>query len=301
MSVFGCRVRCVIPLALAVGLCLHCGKGMSQQSPSVDVPDGDDVTDRVDEPPTRLDPSQRFQQLITRIALENIPHEYVDNKDWGKTTEIWAGIRIRREGLRITTKRRKKQVNHGTWKRYRISLVDPEQRFHVRVENVHETAEGRVEFDAWVDASLSVFGRLSQWERSVQLLSIGVDADARVRLRVHCSLGVELDPMNLPPDVVLDPVITDADLQIVDFRIRRVSDLSGPIVRPLSHQVREVLEDRIAKRRGRLIHKINRQIDKNRDDLRLSLHDVLESKWGEAAAEHLQVEGEPSDATETVE
>lgn len=288
-------------MALAVGLCLHCGKGMSQQSPSVDVPDEDDVTDRVDEPPTSLDPSQRFQQLITRIALENIPREFVDNKDWGKTTEVWAGIRIRREGLRITTKRRKKKVNHGTWKRYRISLVDPEQRFHLRVENVRETTDGRVEFDAWVDASLSAFGRLSQWERSVQLLSIGVDANARVRLRVRCSLGMELDLTNLPPDVVLDPVVTDADLRIVDFRIRRVSDLSGPIVRPLSHQVREVLEDRIAKRQARLVQKINRQIDKNRDHLRLSVHDVLESKWGEAAAEHLQVEGEPTDATETVE
>jgi len=274
---------------------------MSQQSPSVDVPDEDDVTDRVDEPPTSLDPSQRFQQLITRIALENIPREFVDNKDWGKTTEVWAGIRIRREGLRITTKRRKKKVNHGTWKRYRISLVDPEQRFHLRVENVRETTDGRVEFDAWVDASLSAFGRLSQWERSVQLLSIGVDANARVRLRVRCSLGMELDLTNLPPDVVLDPVVTDADLRIVDFRIRRVSDLSGPIVRPLSHQVREVLEDRIAKRQARLVQKINRQIDKNRDHLRLSVHDVLESKWGEAAAEHLQVEGEPTDATETVE
>jgi len=238
------------------------------------------------------DASHRFNRLITQIVKDNIPHEYEETKDWGKTTEIWAGVRVWREGLRIKTKRRKKEVKHGKWRLYRIWLVDPDQQFHVRVENIREAGKGRAEFDAWVEAAMKIYGRLSVWERGVQLISTSADADARVRLRVRCNLGAKVDPTRLPPDVILDPVITDADLQLVDFDLRRISDLRGPFVNSLSHGVREVLEDRIAKRRQSLVDKINRQIEKNEDEFRLSLFDLLRSRWGGLASEHLDISEE---------
>lgn len=284
-----------------LGLHLPCGSALSQQGPLPDPPELIPLPKTVEQTIELGESSKQLQDLITRIALENIPHRYQDDKDWGKTTEIWAGVRVWRDGLRIKTKRRKKEVNHGTWTRYDISLADPEQRFQVRLEDVHEVTKGRIEFDAWVDAALKVFGRVSQWQYGVQLISVGADANARVRLRVRCNVGLELDPTKLPPAVVLDPVVTDADLQIVDFRLRRVSDLGRSVVSPLSHSVREVLEDRIAKRRPDLVKKINRQIEKNRDDLRLSLSDVLGSKWGDAAAKHLDVGEESEDAANTIE
>lgn len=269
------KSRLLVSLVCLIGLVSLYEVALCQQEPAIDVPQLFGLPQPAEKPVDAGESAQRFEQLITRIALENIPHTYKNDKDWGKTKEVWAGVRVWRDGLRIRTKRRKKHVNHGTWKRYQISLADPERRFHVHLANFREASNGRVEFDAWIDAALKVFGRVSQWEHGVQLISVGADADARVRLRVHCNVGIEFDPTKLPPDVFLDPVVTDANLQIVDFRLRRVSDLGSSIVSPLSHQVREVLEDQIAKRRPALVKKINRQIEKERDDLRLSLQDAF--------------------------
>jgi len=267
--------RRFIPLACILGLFLPCEWALPQQNPSADAPKLPRPPELIRESSDHHQPPEQFQQLLTRIALANIPHTYEDEKEWGKTKEVWAGVKVWRDGFRIKTKRRKKEVNHGTWTRYQIRLADPERQFHVRLENVRKVTEGRIEFDAWLDAALKVSGRVSQWELGVQLISVSMEADARVRLRVRSNVGMELDPTKLPPDVGLAPIVTDAELQIVDFRLRRLSDLRGPLVKALSHRVREVLEDQIAKRRPALVKKINRQIDKNRDDLRLSLPDAI--------------------------
>jgi hypothetical protein len=236
----------------------------------------------------------KFDALVTRIVLDNIPHEIVEDDDWGKTDRVWDGVRIWWEGTRLESKRRWKTVNQGTWQWYRVRLIDPEQRFQVQVENVRPLPDGRVGFEAEVEAALDVFGRISQWQRDVQLFSLSANATAVVRLRVSCSLAMKLDPTRFPPDVLLDPQITSADLQLVRFQLRRISQLHGPLVRELGAGAREFIEDEIAGRRGQIVNRANRQLDKHRDDLRLSLHDLLASRWGDLAASQLQPPAETS-------
>lgn len=236
-----------------------------------------------------INPTPEFQELITGIVRQNIPDQFETRDDWGKTKEVWDGLHIRLDGLRLDTKRRKKTVNHGAWKLYRIRLIDPNEQFQIRVDNIRTTEDGRVAFDAWIQSRLDLFGRLSQWERGVQLFSLSANADAAVVLTMGCSIAARLDPTHLPPDVVFDARIESADLQMTDFRLRRISDVSGPIVRELGRGIRDLLEDELRKRRHELPERINRQIAKNPDRLRLSLRDVLDSRWGGLAAETLGV------------
>ena len=141
----------------------------------------------------------KFDALVTRIVLENIPHEIVDEDDWGKTDRVWDGVRIWWEGTRLETKRRWKTVNQGTWERYRVRLIDPDERFQIQIENLRPLEDGRVAFDAQVDAALDVFARVSQWQRDVQLFSLSANATAVVRLRVSCGLAMKIDPTRIPP------------------------------------------------------------------------------------------------------
>ena len=217
--------------------------------------------------------------MINDVARATIPHQFDDTRKWGQTKRVWDGLKISREGLQIKTKRRWKDANHGTWKRYQVRLIDPDDSFQISIGKLEKISEGRARFDATFDARLDAFGRFSEWNRGVQLISVGVDAIGRVRLRVTCELGVKLDPSKLPPDVLLDPVVTAADLQLVEFEVERISDISGPVAEGLGRGIREILEDRLAKDRPKLVAKINRQIDKKRDKLRLSFQDLLTSKW----------------------
>ena len=63
-----------------------------------------------------------------------------------------------------------------------------------------------------------------------------------------------------------------------------VSRLKGPLVKELGSELQEVLERKIAEKQAKLVQEINRQIDKRRDRLRLSVHDAIKSKWTELAA-----------------
>jgi hypothetical protein len=98
---------------------------------------------------------------------------------------------------------------------------------------------------------------------------------------------MRLDPTRLPPDVLFDPVVTQSDLQLRQFRLLRLSDVGGPLARELGEELDDVLRDELARRRGQLTAAINRQIDKHRDQLRLSLQDLLKSPWGGLAAKNL--------------
>lgn len=237
------------------------------------------VVEGLDAPPP---PSSRgVHRLLTEIARNTIPVDYVNDKDWGAQKEVTRGLRIRREGLRLTTSRRRKLVNHGNWKRYHLRLVEPNKNLKLRVENYTELPNHRVQMDLVIDAKLDVDGRLSKWERGLQLFSVSAAARSDVQLRIRCDVGLVLDATEFPPAVVLDPKVTDANLLLRDFRLRQLSNLRGTTAYKLSSSVREIVEDVIERKRAKLVEKLNAKIDRSRDRLRLSFQEILQTPWAD--------------------
>lgn len=240
-------------------------------------PNGEASSDRA------LQLSPEFQKLLTGLVRENLPDKIEETKDWGQTKNMTVGLKVRRDGLRITTRRKRKEVNHGSWEMYRLTLPEGDEDFKLRVEQMRKGEDGRLEFDFVAYARLKAFGRWSRWQRGVQLVSLSADADARVRLRAHCLVAVRLDPSRLPPDVVVEPEVTQADIRLLDFRLNRLSDVGGPLARPLGKALEKLVDDKLEDKRKQLPEKINRRIARHQDDLRFSLHDVLRSPWSAMA------------------
>ncbi len=228
-----------------------------------------------------IEVDEGLHALVTDLTRAFIPRDYEDNRKWGKTKEVVDGLHVRRDGWQIKTHRTKKAVNHGTWTRYEVRLLDPENRFKITLQNVRRLPDGRVAVDVHCDARLRTFGRLSEWQYGVQLFSLSAEAHADVRLTMACAFRVNVDLSRIPPDVIVDVHVDDAEILIRRFRMRRISQISGPLVKQLSHGVREVLEDAIDQRRDKMAEKINKQIEKNQDKLRLSLSTLLKTKIGD--------------------
>ncbi len=224
------------------------------------------------------------QQLLRNLVLQSMPREYENTKHWGGTKRMWDGLHISLDGLRLKTKRRWKEANHGTWKRYRAWLIDPAETFDIQIQNMVATPEGKTAFDVFIDARLGVWGRLSEYQRDVQLLSLSAEARARVRMRISCEVALRLDVTTLPPDVILEPKVVAAELHLADFDLVRISDLDGPLVREFGEELHRVLQAEIADRQVKLVDRINRQIDKNQDDLRLSLSELTSSGFRQLGA-----------------
>jgi hypothetical protein len=216
-----------------------------------------------------------IQGLIQYVLVKNMPAEYEDTSKWGKTKEVWAGVKVSRDGLRLRTNSRKKRVNHGTWEKYRAWPIDPESAFKIEVENARNVPGQGIGFDLIVVARLGADGRLSEWQRGLQLYSLSAEAEATVRLRMSCIVGMALDVSSFPMAVALEPVITDAQLELIDFRLKRISKLRGSVAHELGRALRDVLRREVARRSDRLVKRINEQINENRDELRFSLNGIL--------------------------
>ena len=108
-----------------------------------------------DQPPASPPrPADRLPQLLTSIVREHIPLRIRATGQLGPHDRGLGRAADHARRLADQARSRKKPVNDGTWKRYQIQLLDPNEQFHVRVANVRAAPGGRAELDVEVEAAL---------------------------------------------------------------------------------------------------------------------------------------------------
>lgn len=215
---------------------------------------------------------------LKQLIRENLPESYEDNKKWDQQKEVWDGVDISRDGLKIKTKSKRKSVNHGTWTRYQLKMVDPDRHLDIQFQKLEVMADGKIAFDVSTEMLLDIFGRMSQWVRDVQLISLSANADAVCKLSVQGTIEFQLNPLRFPPDIKIKPHVDAARVDISYFRVRRISQLSGPLAVQLGNGLRRALEGKLDESNDKLAEKMNRQLEKNSDRMMFSTQDWLQSK-----------------------
>lgn len=223
-------------------------------------------------------PGPEFQAWLGELVREHLPHQYEKKDGWGRTARTWDGLKVELDGFKLETRRRWKEANDGTWKRYRIDLVHPDQ-LEIRLSNIRSLAGDQVALRLSAVADLHLTGQIAQWEHGVQLYSLSAEADARVELTADAAIALKLDPTQFPPDLIVRPQVDRADLQLLSFEMRRIGHASGPLVRSLSNSLEDVLKDKLSENRRKLTESINKQLAKKQDKLRFSPRAAFESEW----------------------
>jgi len=272
---------CVAIGLVSISLFAHAPRALGQvtleparvvEAPTAALPS---PADEAPQQPAPFTPSPEFQAWLTDLVREHLPHEYERKKNWGNTERRFDGLSVQLDDGRLKTHRKFAEVNDGRWTMYRVKLTDPEEQFDVQISRMEELPDGRVAMDLSAVARLDVFGRQSLWTRGVQVFSLSAEADAKVRLTARAEIATRIDPTVFPPDVHLAPTITAAQLEILDFTLRRISRADGPLVRSLSHTVREQLEDKLAEDNEKLVGKLNKSLAKQQGKLKLSLAEMM--------------------------
>ncbi|HUP80945.1 MAG TPA: hypothetical protein VM260_20515 [Pirellula sp.] len=227
--------------------------------------------------PVSADERQELSSWVQWLVLRNLPPNFEDNRKWGKEKEIFYGIQFRREGWKIETKRKTKSAKHGTWSRYYIEFVEPAQKLQVTIQRIEFPIKGPIRVVTQITAPLKLFGRMSEWCRDVQLVSISANADATIELNVSCDIQVIINPLKIPPDVEFRPTVNDATVLLRDFEVHRISQLHGPIAELLGKGIRELLDNRLEDYREKLVVKMNSEIAKQKGKLKLSLQDWMQT------------------------
>ncbi len=233
--------------------------------------------------------SPGLDRILTQIVLDNMPHQYTDEKKWGSQKKRWDGIRLRRDddGGKLETERKYKMVNHGTWKKYSASLIDPNQEFTAELKNMSSLPSGATRFDLEFSAHLKLDARQSKWVNGLQLYSFNADGHARIRLRIACEMQVTMDISRFPPDLIFAPTVTDADIVVDEFRLDRISKAGGEFAQQATRSARKILDEKIEEKETKLVKKLNENLDKHKDDLRISIADAIKSKWYEKTRDFL--------------
>ena len=77
---------------------------------------------------------------------------------------------------------------------------------------------------------------------------------------------------------MIDPRIHEAHLFLDRFEVDRISDIGGDVAEGWGEVIQELLVERLIKKQNeRLVDQLNQSIERERDDLRLSLADWFES------------------------
>ena len=227
--------------------------------------------------PVSADERHELSFWVRWLVLRNLPPSFEDNRKWGREKEVFDGIKLRREGWKIETKRKTKTAKHGTWSRYYIEFVDPGENLQVNIQQMEFPKAGPIRVVTQVIAPLKLFGRMSEWRRDVQLISLSTNADATIELNVSCDIQVIINPLKIPPDVEFRPIVTDAAVALRDFKVHSISQLHGPLAELLGNGIREVLDNRLEDYREKLVVKMNAEITKQKGKLKLSLQDWMQT------------------------
>ncbi len=225
-------------------------------------------------------------QWLAALAVRKAPRTYDGDKDWGKTKQLWAGVKIRRDGWKLKTNRRFREVEHGRWVRYEVTMPEPSSvnAPEVTVDRVmavtdRQSAAPRWKIESSIAAPMYFTARIQRWNFGVKVYSMTVSGHMRVRMTTTATVGFLPDYGEIPPGLVIDPRIEQAHLSLEQFEVDRVSRIGGEAAEQWGEMVEEIILDRfIEKQNDRIVAKLNKSIDKERDDLKFSLAEWFD-KW----------------------
>lgn len=221
-------------------------------------------------------------EIVARLIAEAIPREYERSKDWGQTKKITTGVRSSGNFFKFDIHSKKSDVKDGVWKHYRATMIEPEKNLVVRIDNLRSLDAGRIAFTLFVTTKLHGWARAKVYESGVHLIALEAEGDAKVSLWIDCEIGLEVAPASFLTGIAVRPHVASARMKLDDFRLTRISDVRGPIVRELGDGLRHLIEEEL--NGPKLAAKLNRSIEKRSDRLVLSPEMLLGVPRGASSA-----------------
>ena len=208
-------------------------------------------------------------QLVTPLIAEAVPREFEGQKDWGKTKTVVSGLHSDGNFFKFDIHRQTSEVNDGIWKKYRVTLIEPEKNLEIRIDNMHRLESGKYALTLFVAAKVHGWTRAVVYEHGVHVISLDAEGDTSIRLWVDAEVGLEtVESSTFIPGLQLQPVVTDARLKFDDFKLNRISDVHGKIANELGDLLRKEMQKKLSG--PKLVDRFNHALQKHPERLRLS-------------------------------
>ncbi|PHS01538.1 MAG: hypothetical protein COA78_22630 [Blastopirellula sp.] len=213
-------------------------------------------------------PANQFVSSIAKmIVIDALPDAYLDEKRWGATHPFTEGVKFRGQLNSLRIERRRVERNHGTWKRYKADIENPEEDIQLEVQNLRFQDN-----ETWMTivavVKLNAEAELQQWTRGAKLIGVSVVASSKIRITMDCKVSTSLQSISLIgllTSAQIVPEVLETDLELIDFRLHRIGFADGPVVRELGKQLRGRVREELEKQQPKLTKSANKAIQKELD------------------------------------
>lgn len=223
---------------------------------------------------------RHLSELVEGIVKAAVPDTFEDRRHWDKHRDVFSGVKVKTDGLNVRISKRKKTVRHGFWRRYTVTLIDPERTLKIRISDVQPLGGGKWTFTVTADVRANVVVRFEHWNVGVKLFNTSSDADASLRLRADCSLNVDLEKTDdAGTFVVFTPDVKSVDLSLPNLDVRKFGELRGDVATDLFDGLENIIEDLVQTQEDTVRRQARKEIARRNDDLRVPLGDFLSKHW----------------------
>src|SRR4029077_5833790 len=122
----------------------------------------------------------------------------------------------------------KSDVNHGVWKHYRVTLIEPDKNLVVQIQNLRSLEGGRIAFTLFVTARLHLWAQAKVYQDGIHLGALTAEGDTTVRLWLDSEVGIETVPASFLAGIAVRPHVDAARLKLDDFKLTRIGEVQGP-------------------------------------------------------------------------
>jgi hypothetical protein len=165
-----------------------------------------------------------FSRLVHSIVVKELPKEIEDTSGWGGTIPYEPNLPLPRL-RRVVKVGDKLEMPHGTWRKFKGKIEEPDKNLKIVVKDFKSLDSKTYRVVADVDTTFLVRIEVQQWQKGLPLIGADLSADANVTAAIVCDVGVSLNLSKFPPELKLEPKVTELGLDFIDFKVR-----GGPII-----------------------------------------------------------------------
>jgi len=165
-----------------------------------------------------------FSKLVHGIVVKQMPKQFEDASGWGQRIEVPLNLPLakRRTIFKVGDRF---EAPHGTWRRFVGKVEEPDKNLKIVVKDFKKLNDSAYRVVVDVDAIVMVDAEFQQWQKGLLLIGGKGVVDANVTAAVVCDVGVAINFKEFPPEVKLEPKVTELGLNLVEFKVR-----GGPIL-----------------------------------------------------------------------
>lgn len=169
-----------------------------------------------------------LSKMIRTVILKEAPKEFHAAPAWNLSTPFPPRLRL--PNLPRTTIKVGDHVElaHGSWKRARVTMEDPERDLSLTVTDVKQIDSSKYRVAVTSSAPLLVDYEFQQWLNGLLLLNIEGRAKAKLKVDLECDVALSLNALKFPPEVTVDPKIAALKVDLQDLEVFNPATANRP-------------------------------------------------------------------------